>query len=106
MTSLNPPTITAQHLQQAFTAMCWAGWTFEQAMANDMRRRLVNCRAHQIATRELSATLQPTRQHVHRVRLDAHGNPVAWCTQIVMGPKVPSDQPELYPANQPENTHQ
>jgi hypothetical protein len=87
--------VIAAHRRAAFAAMHWAGWTFEAAQANDMRRRLIECRAHQIAARELAATLQPTRQPVRRVRLNARGQVADWCTQIVMGPRVVTQQREL-----------
>ena len=93
-TSAHPerPPLTADHLQRAFEAMHWTGWTLDAAMANDMRRRLITCRAHQMCTREWLATLQPTTQHIKRVRLDAQGNIAAWCTQAVMGPREATPQ--------------
>lgn len=78
-------TITEAHRRAAFEAMAWKGWTFEQAMANDMRRRLVECRATAMAAREQQATHQ--RETVRRVRLDERGQVAGWCTQIVMGPR-------------------
>lgn len=46
------PEVTDAHRRAAFDAMGWAGWAFEQAMANDTRRRVIECRAHQLRTRE------------------------------------------------------
>lgn len=79
------PPITHAHLQRAFEAMAWKGWTYEAAMANDMRRRLVECRATCMAAREHQATRQ--RETVRRVHLDERGQVAGWCTQIVMGPR-------------------
>jgi hypothetical protein len=88
------PPITAEHLQRAFEAMHWPGWTFDAAMANDMRRRLVVCRAHLLRTREWLASLPPgPTQCVRRVRLNAQGEVDGWCTQAVMGPR--SETPQL-----------
>ena len=42
------PEVTEQHRRAAFEAMAWTGWTFEQAMANDTRRRCIEARAHQL----------------------------------------------------------
>ena len=95
------PPITQEHLQQAFEAMHWPGWTFEAAMANDMRRRLVVCRAHQLRTRQWLATLEPTTSTVKRVRLDAQGQVAAWCTQAVMGPRQATPQLTLLPPAAP-----
>lgn len=42
------PAVTEQHRRAAFEAMAWRGWTFERAMADDTRRRVVEARAHQL----------------------------------------------------------
>lgn len=89
------PPITHDHLQAAFQAMKWPGWTFEQAMANDMRRRLIECRAATLAARERNANTAITRQVVRRVRLNERGEVASWCTQIVMGPRRATEQPDL-----------
>lgn len=86
MTMAARPHITEAHRRAAFAAMAWKGWTFEAAMANDMRRRLIECRAVCIAAREREATHQ--RETVRRVRLDERGEVAGWCTQIVMGPRT------------------
>lgn len=39
------PAITEAHRRAAFEAMAWVGWTYEQAMANPIRSRLIACRA-------------------------------------------------------------
>lgn len=42
------PPVTDEHRRAAFTRMHWAGWSYEQAMADTLRARLVECRAHQL----------------------------------------------------------
>lgn len=46
------PEVTEAHRLAAFQAMRWRDCDFQQAMANDIRRRVIECRAHQIRTRE------------------------------------------------------
>jgi hypothetical protein len=88
-----PPPITPEHLKRAFEAMHWPGWTFDTAMKNDMRRRLIVCRAHQLRTRDWLASLPPaSKQCVRRVQLDAQGQVAGWCTQAVMGPRTETPQ--------------
>lgn len=42
------PPVTDAHRRAAFDAMHWPGWTYQQAMADPIRARLVECRAHQL----------------------------------------------------------
>lgn len=49
------PEVTDAHRRAAFEAMHWTGWTFEAAMGNDTRRRLIECRAHQLRTQQWRA---------------------------------------------------
>lgn len=44
------PEVTEAHRRAAFEAMHWADWTYEQAMADDTRSRVIEVRAHQIRT--------------------------------------------------------
>lgn len=46
------PPVTEAHRQAAFRAMCWLGWSYEQAMADSVRSRLVNLRARQLCNTE------------------------------------------------------
>lgn len=46
------PDVTDAHRRAAFEAMHWTGWTFEAALADDTRRRVVEARAHQMRTQE------------------------------------------------------
>lgn len=50
------PPVTEQHRLTAFAAMAWAGWTYERAMADDTRRRVVEARAHQLRKADWLAT--------------------------------------------------
>jgi hypothetical protein len=52
--------VTDDHRRAAFEAMHWPGWTFDQAMADDVRSRLVNLRARQIC----NAQARALRRHV------------------------------------------
>lgn len=49
------PEVTDAHRRAAFDAMHWLGWTFEDAMGNDTRRRLIEARAHQLRTQQWRA---------------------------------------------------
>lgn len=44
-------------MRAAFDAMHWTGWTFEQALADDVRHKLVEVRATLIRNREWRASL-------------------------------------------------
>ena len=76
MARLDPsvlPPVTDAHRRAAFDGMRWAGWTYEQAMACETRRRVLEARAHHIrkqewtasrraATRQMTAGLQVAMQ--------------------------------------------
>ena len=49
-TAAELPEVTEAHRRAAFEAMRWTGWTFEAAMADDTRRRVIEARAHQVRT--------------------------------------------------------
>jgi hypothetical protein len=53
--ALDMPEVTDAHRHAAFEAMHWAGWTFDAAMADDTRRRLIEARAHDLRTKACSA---------------------------------------------------
>lgn len=44
--------VTDRHRAAAFEAMHWTGWTFDAAMADPVRSRIVNLRARQICNAE------------------------------------------------------
>ena len=46
------PAVTAAHQQAAFQAFAWTGWTYEQAVADPVRSRLVMLRARQLCNAE------------------------------------------------------
>lgn len=87
--------LAPEHLRAAFEAMHWMGWTYEAAMADPVRSRLVQWRACQLRRREQEATTQPTTQCVRRVVLDASGNAAGWRTQQAPGPRADAPQREL-----------
>lgn len=78
--------VTDAHRQAAFVAMHWRGWTFEAAQKVDLRRRLIEARAHQIRTKEWLATQERSVVPVKRCKPGADGHPAKWSTQLVMGP--------------------
>jgi hypothetical protein len=47
--------ITDAHRRAAFDSMAWPGWTYEQALRFDMRRRLIEARASKLRNREWQA---------------------------------------------------
>lgn len=65
------PPVTDAHRRAAFAAMRWAGWTLDQALADPVRRRIVECRAHQLRTLEHRAAAQAQRRSVVRPPLPA-----------------------------------
>lgn len=52
MPTIDLPPVTDAHRRAAFAKQHWPGLTFEQAMAVDIRRRIVEACAHQIRTQE------------------------------------------------------
>ncbi len=89
------PPVTNAHRHAAFEAMHWKGWTYEQAMQFDMRRRLIECRAAALRKAEWEASTKRTTVPVRRVRLGSDGHPVGYVTQMVNGPRKPIVQPDL-----------
>ena len=85
------PEITDAHRLAAFNAMRWTGWTFEAAMAYDLRRRLIEARAKHLRTEEWRATQQRSVVPVKRVRLGSDGHPIGWATQMTRGQFVDAD---------------
>lgn len=89
MQAPNLPEVTDAHRRAAFAAMRWNGWTFEAAMADETRQRVIEARAHQLRTQEWKAT------HSRSTTLVRRFNPQQgrWVTQRAPGPWT--DQPEL-----------
>jgi hypothetical protein len=46
------PEVTDAHRREAFERMDWVGCTFEEAMANPVRARCVEARAHWLRTQQ------------------------------------------------------
>ena len=100
MSRLFMPPVTPDHLQRAFIIMAYRGWTFEAAMADDTKRAVLVCCAHQLRTLDWMATQQRTVEPVKRCRPGADGHPVKWATQMVMGDWTPKCQSDLLEAAQ------
>lgn len=60
-TAADLPEVTEAHRLAAFEAMRWTGWTFEAAMADDTRRRVIEARAHQVRTQLWRSERRPLR---------------------------------------------
>lgn len=89
------PPVTDAHRRAAFCAMRWAGWTFDAAMADPVRGRVIECRAHAIRTSEWLQTHVRSAQLVRRCQPGADGRALRWATQVAPGPYVPRAQAEL-----------
>lgn len=89
------PPVTDAHRRAAFCAMRWVGWTFDAAVADPVRARVIECRAHAIRTNEWMQTHQRSQQIVRRCLPGADGHPLRWATQIAQGPYVP--RTDLFP---------
>lgn len=66
------PDVTDAHRRAAFTLMNWPDCSFDQAMANDTRRRVIEACAHRLRTREW---LQQ-RRCVTYVAITGHAKPL------------------------------
>lgn len=64
-------------------------------MANDTRKRVIECRAARLRTQEWELTQSITRVMVKRVALGLDGHPVRWITQLAPGPHRTLD-PDLF----------
>jgi len=93
--------VTDAHRRAAFEAMRWPHTTYEQALQNDTRRRVIECRAHHLRSKEWLATQQRTVVNVPRCRPGADGHPLKWCTQQAAGPWAPVQQPDLLTTSNP-----
>lgn len=85
MTTPALPPVTDAHRQAAFAAMGWAGWTFDAAMANDTRRRVIEARAASMRTAQFKAAHARAAQLVRRFNPAAPAA-TAWAAQRVAGP--------------------
>lgn len=53
-----------EHLQAAFQAMAWEGWTYEAAMADPTRKAIVSWRARQICDAQAKAGRRSVVLHI------------------------------------------
>jgi hypothetical protein len=97
------PNITHEHRRTAFEAMHWPNVTFEAAMADDTRKRVIECRAAVVRRLEWEQTQITTRVPVKRVVLGTDGHPVRWVTQLAPGPLQPI-KPDLLTPSQPSQS--
>jgi hypothetical protein len=78
MPAASRPAVTADHQRAAFEAFAWTGWTFEQAMADELRSRLVKLRARQICSeqaRVMRRTVVPMVQGLQQAMREARYRP-------------------------------
>lgn len=75
------PPVTMEQLRAAFELMAWRGWTFEAAMADPIRSRVLRARAAQLRAQEYRRTHRRTVVPVRRYDPRAD----RWCTQRVAG---------------------
>ncbi len=90
------PPVTDAHRLAAFAAMHWGSMTYETAMRFDLRRRLIECRAHYIRTQEWLRTQDRTVQPELRCILGVDGHPIKWTTQLTLGPLQPVKQIDFF----------
>ncbi len=64
----NKPAVTEAHQRAAFAQMGWVGWTYEQAMADDVRSRVLMALARSLRNREWRASLGLPVPHAPAVR--------------------------------------
>ena len=90
-TAADLPEVTEVHRLAAFEAMRWTGWTFEAAMADPLRRQVIEGRAHQLRTREWQASRVRTERLVPAYD-PQHGR---WVTRHERGDWAPAE-PDLF----------
>lgn len=90
------PPVTDVQLRTAFAKLRLHGTTFEAAMADPKRSRIVTACAAQLRRAEWEATHQRTVEPVRRCILGADGHPVKWTTQMVPSTWVRPATPDLF----------
>lgn len=83
---INLPPVTQEHRLRAFNKLRMAGWSFDAAMADPVRGKVIECLAHHLRTREWKAEHTRTTQLVRRL----HPALGSWTTQRVPGDYEPS----------------
>ena len=58
------PEVTEAHRLAAFNGMGWAGWSYQQAMADPIRGRVIEARAHQLRTQQWQQSLWPYQRRI------------------------------------------
>lgn len=81
MTAIHLPPVTDDHRRKAFSVLRFPGWTFEAAMQNDTRRRVIEALAAHVRTREWQQTHAKVTRLVRRLDPQA----LTWHTQRVRG---------------------
>lgn len=95
MPQLDMPPVTDDHRHRAFEILAMRGVTFEMAMADEFRRRVIECCAARLRFLDFQQTNERTVEPVRRVQLGADGHPIGWCTQMVPSNFTPITQPPL-----------
>lgn len=95
MPALDMPPVTEEHRQRAFVILALKGWTYEMAMADSLKRRVIECCASRLRTIDWEHSQERVVYPVRRVKLGVDGHPIGWCTQLVNGPMRPIEQPQL-----------
>jgi len=81
-----PPPVTEAHLRAAFAAMAWLGWSYEQAMADTVRSRLVAARAYQLRNKDWKTLLRrPLGQLVPLISKTPHRPAAIDCKRAAAG---------------------
>lgn len=80
-TPLDMPPVTDDHRRRAFVLLAMTCTSFEAAMADSFRRRVIECCAASLRTQDWKATQRRCAVMVKRVHLDEHGQPDYWVTQ-------------------------
>lgn len=93
------PNVTDEHRRIAFLAMHWPHVSFEAAMLDDTRKRVIECRAAVVCTQEWERTQATTRVPIKRVVLGTDGHPLRWVTQLTPGPLHPTGPDLLTPCS-------
>jgi hypothetical protein len=98
MPALDMPPVTEAHRQHAYILLRPKGISYTAAMTlpeNDILRRGIEAKAHQLRTNAWLETQKRTVVPVRRCRPGVDGHPVKWATQLVMGDYAPVHQPDL-----------
>lgn len=90
------PPVTQDHLHRAFVVLAYRDTTFEQAMADHVRRQVLHTCASHLRTQDYERTTKRTVEPIRRIKLGADGHPIGWCTQMTNGPRVAITQPDFF----------